>query len=472
MSLKWLPCGAIMALAACSSVGIRNAANDPIRSYNPDRADVASGNGGFAAVYREMGLAAAPPPISFVARAGSFATQSPDTSIVVIGLSIPNRGLTFRHVADGNVASYIVDLALQSGESGGVQVQQSHDSESVRVATAREISRADESIIYRRAFRVPPGKYDVVSRVRDVSGMRQSEQRLETVVPRFTKPSVSTPVPVYEGTARTVLNSTPDFLPAPRGSYVFGVDDSAAVYMESYGPDSPGSPVKLELRDGAGSLVWSGTAPLSLRKSGALASGVVHVPLGGSDMGLLTVRATRPGWPDTTRAALFLGFGPDLPVVSFTQMLSYLRFFARPETLKALRAAPPDRRASVWADFLRSTDPDPSTPRNEALDNYFVRIRDANDTFSGDARGGWLSDRGMVYVGLGQPSAAYEQEGYLYSPSDVMGSGSARSRLLIWEYADLQARVVFYDQMGSGTWRLTQQSASVFPSLLYRKLPH
>lgn len=467
MSPKWLLSGAVVACMACASVGSGPAAHDPLRTYDPGQADTPSGNGSFAALYRQMGLAASLPPISFVARAGSFATQLPDTSIVLVGLSIPNRGLTFRHVAEGNAASYVVDLAVES--AAGVQLKQSHDSETVRVPTAREISRADESIIYRRAFRVPPGEYSIVSLVRDVGGMRQSEQRLQITVPRFTQPSVSTPVPVYEGRARILLDSTPDFLPAPRGSYVFGEDDSVAVYMESYGP---GSPVTLDLRDGAGLLVWTGRAELTPRKGGVLASGLLHVPLGGSDMGLLTLRATRPGSPDTTSAALFLGFGPDLPVISFDQMLSYLRFFARPDRLKVLRAAPLDRRSSVWADFLRSTDPDPSTPRNEALDDYFVRIRDANETFRGDVRGGWLSDRGTVYVGLGQPSAAYEQEGYLTSPSDVMGTGARRSRLLIWEYADLQARVVFFDQMESGVWRLTQQSRSVFPSLLYRKLSH
>ncbi len=467
MSLKWLSCGAMMALVAlmaCASAGNKGAA-DPLRSYDPNREDVvAGGNGGFAALYKEMGLAASPPPISFVARVGSFASQLQDTSIVLVGLSMPNRGLTFRHATGGNVASYVIDLAI---ESAGVQLRQSHDSETVRVPTAREISRSDESIIYRRAFRVPPGEYDVVSRVRDVGGVRQSEQRLRIVVPTFVRPSVSSPLPIYEGSPRTALAATPDFLPAPRGSYVFGVDDSAAVYLESYGKASP---ITLQLRDKAGLLAWNGTTLLTSR-SGVLASGIVRVPLAGSNLGLLTLQATRAGWSDTTRAALFIGFGPDLPVVSFDQMLSYLRFFSRPERLKALRAAPPGARARMWADFLRSTDPDPSTSRNEALDDYFVRIRDANESFRGDVRGGWLSDQGMVYVGLGRPSAAYEQYGYVYNPGDVTGSG-ARSRLLIWEYAELQARIVFYDQMDTGSWHLTQQSQSVFPSLLYRKLSH
>lgn len=466
MSLKWLTCGAIVAIAACSSIGTGPASHDPLRSYDPERMDVPGDNTGFATLYREMGLAASAPPISFVARVGSFATQSPDTSVVLVGLSIPNRGLTFRHVGSGNAAGYVVELVL---ESDGVTVRQVRDSESVRVPTAREITRGDESIIYRRAFRVPPGEYRFVSRVKDVAGERQSEQNLTVAVPRFTRPSVSTPVPVYEGTPRSALSAEPELLPAPRGSFVFGVDDSAAVYLESYGA---GSPVLLELRDRRDSLAWSGAAVLTHGKAPNLASAIVRVPLTGADMGVLTLRATRAGWADTTRAALFLGFGPDLPVVSFDQMLSYLRFFARPERIRALRVAPPAQRGAMWAEFLRSTDPDPSTPRNEALESYFVRIRDANESFRGDVKGGWLSDRGMVYVGLGSPSVAYEQYGNLYMPGDIATRNGGRARLLVWEYPDIHARVIFYDEMDSGLWRLTQQSASVFPSLLYRRLSH
>lgn len=465
MSLKWLSCGAILALSACASTQSSSTSGDPLRSYDPDRVDVPSGTIGFSALYRQMGLAASPPPISFVARMGSFATQTPDTSIALVGLSVPNRGLTFRHVADGNAASYVVELSL---EANGVMVQQTRDSESVRVPTAREIARSDESVIYRRTFRVPPGEYSFRSRVLDVGGARQAEQTITVVVPRFSRPSVSTPIPAYEGSPRAGLRAIPTFLPSPRGAFVFGVDDSVGVYLESYGQ---GAPVRLELRDQRDSLAWSGTVALSSGESGALASGIVRVPVGRADMGVLTLRATRSGWADTTHAALFLGFGPDLPVVSFGQMLSYLRFFAPPDKLNALRKASPSQRGETWAAFLRSTDPDPATSRNEALDDYFVRIRDANESFRGDPRGGWLSDRGMVYVGLGQPSAAYEQYGYLGGVTgDITGRSDGRARLLIWEYQDLQARIIFYDQLESGSWRMTQQSESIFRSLLYRKL--
>lgn len=471
MSRKWLFCGVVLASVACASAGSPGSSgssrggSDPLGSYDPDRSDVAGGAPQFSGVYHEMGLAAPGPPISYVARTGAFATQTPDTSLLLVGLSIPNHGLTFRHSAGGNTASYVVELMLRTDS---MSVGQARDSEIVRVPTAREISRSDESIIYHRVFRVPPGAYMLVSRVVDVTGARQAEQRLEVRVPRFVLPAVSTPIPVYESGPRPGLNAAPDVLPAPRGTYVFGVDDSAHVYLESYGGAAP---VLLELMDQQGMVIWRGSTTPA-RVGNGFRSGVVGVPLSGADMGILTLRAVRAGAADTTHASLFLGFSPDLPVVSFEQMVSYLRFFAAPDQLRQLRSATPARRGAVWAAFLRATDPDPTTPRNEAMDAYFMRIRDANEAFRGEGRGGWLSDRGMVYVGLGPPASSFEQYGYLYSPGDIMNRTSGRTRLLVWDYPDLQTRLVFYSPMESGGWRLTHQSALVFPSLLYRNRSH
>lgn len=471
MSGKWLLYGALLVSVASLFLGCASAAanerRDPLNSYDPDRADVSVSNPQIGAVYQQMGLAASGAPISFVARAGSFATQTPDTSVLLVGLSIPNRGLTFRHSGtgsgSGNAASYVVTLTL---DGAAIPAQQVRDSELVRVPTAREISRSDESIIYRHVFRVPPGDYALTSEVLDVTGAHQSMRRVELRVPRFTRPAVSTPVPVYESKPRLDLHASPDLVVAPRGSYVFGVDDSATVYLESYGS---GSAVELKLSTVADSVLWSGSADLARSHTGVFGSGVVRVPLGNADMGVLILRAVRAGQSDTTHASLLLGFSPDLPVVSFGQMLAYLRFFARPGEIKALRSAPANARSTAWAAFLRATDPDPSTSANEALDDYFIRIRDANEAFRGDARGGWLSDRGMVYVGLGQPTSASEQYGYLYMPGDVSTRSGARTRLLVWDYPDLHTRIVFYDQLDSGAWRLTQQSAAIFPSLLFRR---
>ena len=465
MSLRWLRLGAAVALAACASgnaAGPGSSRSDPLRNYDPNRASTAGDTGAFATIYGKMGLAASGPPIFFVGDVAYFATQSPDTTLVVVGMSLPNKGLSFRKDPDGYSASYAVDLALENG--AGVVVQ-AKDSESVRVPTFRETSRTDESVIYRRAFRVAPGNYALTYAVRDGSGQRNAGQRQLIAVPKLSSPALSTLEPIYEAKSRQNLDSLPSYLPAPRASYVFGVDDSAGVYLEAYG--SPG-PVSMEVRTPDGKVAWQGSRTLPVQNAG-LASGIVTVPLVHADVGIGTIVATLPGSPDTLGTRIFVGFGPDLPVLSFKDMLGYLRFFSVPGRLQPLYNAKPEERGARWTEFLHSTDPNPATPQNEALDDYFGRIRDANATFITDSPRGWLSDRGMVFVTLGPPSNSFEDYGSMYMGDiGVVNQLSTRVRILVWEYSQYQARIIFYDPNDTRQWRLTRPSMAVFQSLLAR----
>lgn len=449
-------------MLGCASAG--HGSVDPLRGYDPSRAAVAGGSD-FRTIYRRMGLAASGPPIGFVADVGFFATHTPDSTYAVVGLSLPNRGLTFRHTGSGYAASYVVTLHV---DRDGAPIVQQHDSETVAVPTFKETTRTDESVIFRRALTLPPGSYDIAYDVWDVVGARHAGQTVPLVVPHLARgQSVSTPVPVYEATSRTQLSAPPTYLPAPRASLVFGVDESAAVYVESYA----GTSLPVTLRTSSGATAWRGS--VSLVPHGALATGIARIPLAHADIGTLTLVAGAGA--DTMSTPLFLGFGPDLPVLSFEDMLSYLRFFATAGRLHALRVAPPAQRAQLWSDFLRESDPNPETPNNEALDAYFARIREANERFRTDEGRGWLSDRGTVYVVLGDPDQVSEDYAYMYDVADIAsryGSGQ-RVRVQIWQYGQGDVgQLVFYDASDTGAWRLAPQSLSLFRSVLARKLVH
>jgi GWxTD domain-containing protein len=470
MPIRWLRLGITLgitvALAACASGGTAGPGSggrtDVLQNYDPGRAAVATRTGEFATIYDAMGLAASGPPLFFVGDVGYFATSSPDTTLVVVGLSLPNRGLVFKRDQTGYSASYAVDLSI-TGSTG--IVAQARDSESVRVPTFKETSRTDESVIYRRALRVAPGSYSLTYAVRDGGGQRSGERSLSIAVPRLARPGLSTLEPVYEAQPRLRLDSVPAYLPAPRASYVFGVNDSASVYMESY---SPGTPISVEVRTPDGKTAWQGSRTLPARGP-SLASGIVTVPLSHADVGIGTIVAALAGSADTVGTRMFIGFGPDLPVLSFREMLGYLRFFRAPGKVQPLYNARPEERGARWAEFLRATDPNPDTPQNEALDDYFGRIRDANSIFVTDSPRGWLSDRGEVFVTLGAPSNAYEDYGSMYMGDfAVQGQLATRVRILVWEYSQYQSRIIFYDPNDTRQWRLTRPSMAVFQSLLAR----
>jgi GWxTD domain-containing protein len=141
-----------------------------------------------------------------------------------------------------------------------------------------------------------------------------------------------------------------------------------------------------------------------------------------------------------------------------------LWFFATPTRLSALPHPPPERRATVWAAFLRATDPIPETPTNEDMQAYFGRIQQANLQFRMDRNPGWLSDRGMVFVALGDPDQILERNvNQTLSTSQIATS----ARIQIWQYRQYNSQLIFYED--TGRWRLTRPSETEFLSLNARR---
>ena len=109
--------------------------------------------------------------------------------------------------------------------------------------------------------------------------------------------------------------------------------------------------------------------------------------------------------------------------------------------------------------FWRETDPDPQTTEHEALRDYFRRLLTANERFREEGSTGWLTERGRVFITLGEPDQILEQ-------GDV-GIGT-RGRIQIWQYLQHRAQFVFVDQSGFGRWRMTPTSEAEFESIAVR----
>jgi GWxTD domain-containing protein len=128
--------------------------------------------------------------------------------------------------------------------------------------------------------------------------------------------------------------------------------------------------------------------------------------------------------------------------------------------LQALREVPEEERPAAWAAFMRETDSIPSTVQHEDLRAYFERLVRANARFREDGVAGWMSDRGRAFIVLGEPDQIIEP-----TFTDLQ-----RVRQQIWEYNGRALQLQFFDQTGTGRWRLTQASDSRFEVELRRQL--
>ena len=449
-----------IALSGCASRGQPNSGTQapgtaaaPVAVNNrriPTQPDVIS-------LYRRLGLLAEAGETPFVGSLAFLAGKSADSTLVVLTVSMANRGLHFAREGDRYRAQYNVGLDVKRGAS---TVQSVNAKESVRVLAFRETQRTDESVLYRQIISLAPGMYDMRLTVRDDSVSRGSAIEATIGVPRFGDGSISSPIAFYEATPRVTRDSLPRFVATPRATVVFGRDSILPVYVEGYG-SAASFPIRVAVRaDGASGLLW--TDSLALQRRGDLFSGTFNVPIARLGVGVMSIGVSRAGSADTLRAPLFVAFGEDLPVATFNEMLDYLRYFTSAARIQALREAAPDARATLWAAFLRETDPIPQTPQHEGLRDYFARIAQANARFREESAAGWLTDRGRVFVALGPPDQIIEPN---------LNDLNQRGRAQVWEYRQHRLQVVYIDQSGFGRWRMTLSTETEFESVVRRVLP-
>jgi len=405
-------------------------------------------------LYRQMGMIARGLPFPLLGRTAFAASTSPDTTHLIVGLTFANSALSFAREADNRFrAGYTVTVAVMRDNA---VIAQGDATEQLLVGAFRETSRTDESIIHQEILDVAPGRYTLTVVVRDEGSQRSAREQMTITVPRLAAGSFSTPMPIVEVTPRAELDSLPLVLLNPSGTVVAGRDSLLPIYVEAYGDTT--APVRLLVRSERGRTLWNDTVRVVPR--GGVRSGVVEVPVSRIGIGVAQLTFVRDGGTDSSSTYVFVGFGGDLPVATYEDMLNFLRFFAAPYRLQALRDASEEARPAAWAAFVRETDTQPQTPEHEDLRAYFGRLMRANSRFREEATPGWLSDRGRVFITLGEPDQVVEPQ---------VGDFS-RNRQQLWEYRNQNLQLVFYDQTGTGRWRLTQSSEVRFEAEYRRRL--
>jgi GWxTD domain-containing protein len=427
-------------------------------------------------IYRGAGLITdGGGPVPFVGSVSFFASHARDSTILLLALSLPTRALSFRRQADVYRAAYEVRLDVRRAAT---IVRHIATVQSVHVSTYHEVARADDAVIFQQAIVVQPGFYVLSLALRDASSPHWDSRDVPVDVPTLGEGSISTPVAVYAAQPRQTLDSTPAIIVNPRATAVFGRDTSIDLYVEAYG-------------GAAGATVAVGVGPASnagepergvdtirLTRHGEVASDVATIPVTRIGIGQASVAMARlsdlasaSGEPDrprresadsgeagtrldlarllgsaSRRVPVFVSFGDELPLADFDQMLSYLRYFPLKRRVDAVRRASPGQRAAAWGQFLRAADSLPGTTPHEALRTYFTRLRQANERYRDEGGPGWLTDRGKVFITLGEPDQVF-----------VGGSldANGQDRTEEWLYRLYNARLEFVDETGAGRWRLT-----------------
>jgi GWxTD domain-containing protein len=402
-------------------------------------------------VFRQMGLVTGAGQVPFIGSVHLLAGRTPDTAIAVVALSLENRQLAFQREADGFAAGYHVEVVFRRGVT---LVQQLSRDERVVVATFNETQRSDESVIFQEHLAVPAGDYQVAISVRDRNTPNVGRYEAAFRVPPLETPAVAAPIAVYRATPRTDPAAAPDLLVNPRSTVEYGTD-TARFYVEAYGFPATSSLVMSAL-DAQHQVVWADTSRLD--STVTVRALRVAVPPASLSLGRYELHVAVSGGGVVATAPFLVAFSGQWVVANFEEMISLLRYFTAPDTLHALASVPPDQRPAAWRKFWHDTDPNPATPENEALEQYFVRLQAANQRFRDEGLPGWLTDRGEVLITLGEPDEVFDRR------SEMQG----RNRMIVWTYTQLRLTLYFVDDTGFGRFRLDPGSRSEFLQVVNR----
>lgn len=399
-------------------------------------------------VYRRLGRIAAGNPLPFVGDL-AYAAGPVDSTLTIFGLSLENRVLSFERTPSGFVARYRVELALRRSDAPPITVNRT---ETVNVATFQETLRNDESVIFQQVFALPPGEYQFTVRVRDVTSSRTSEAQTTVTVPDFPPGTTSSPIVAYEVTGRGERTAPLQVMLNPRGTVAYGADTLLA-YVEGYRMPA-GSARPFQVRDQRDSVVFQDS--LRFQGGGDVEGLVIRLTPDSAPLGELKLIVGEG--PQARQTSAIVSLSSDWVVTNFDEIIELLRYFGHQEELKALKDASPGQRPRLWREFYTATDPIRSTPENEALDTYFTRLAVANQRFAGEGIAGWRTDRGEVYIQLGEPDEIY----------DASALSQGQGRVIRWIYIDERLALFFIDETGFGRFKMDIASRSDFDRVVNR----
>jgi len=409
-----------------------------------------------SSVYRSMGALVGGGALPFVASVRYLAGPTPDSTLALFSVSLTNQTLTFQRRGSEFVAEYHVEASFRTDSTSLAAVRQIGSDEQVRVRNFQETLRTDESVIYQQFVMLPPGVYYVMAMVRDRNGPAFARAERADTAPRFAEPAMTKPIAVYTAEGRPERNAIPKLVANPRATLPYG-PDSMRFYVERYGVPPGGRPIVARVVDDANHELWRDSVPLTGGPDVSSATIVVvpaNLPVGQAELQTLPSSGG-----DTTRTRFLVSFSNQWVITNFEEMMSLLRYFPRQEWVDSLRRAPADRRPDVWREFWKATDPVPMTPENEAIDDYFRRVQQANIRFQDEGGPGWQTERGEVFISLGEPDEMLD-----------LSNGIDRNgmRVLRWTYASERLVLYFQDQTGFSRYRLTPSSRAEFQRVLMR----
>jgi GWxTD domain-containing protein len=357
--------------------------------------------------------------------------------------------LSFVKKDNGYDASY--EMTLSVFDSAEALVTEKLWTETIKGVPFDRTASPNAFSITQRSFEVQPGQHSLRVVLRDVESGTSYVLTRKLTIPDYAAQNLSLSGIMllsrvtYVGDKRSIT---------PNISGNIGTSpDSCLLYLEAYNRQGLDS-VRFTMNVTSAKSVAVVSQDTMLRlKSGRneLILRVVHgvLPIGVYN---LEVSARGPSVARTddehvlatsTRPLYARWFGMPRSITDLDLAIEQVKYIAKDDEISKFKEAKTqDEKMTVFTEFWKKRDPNPSTPRNERMEEYYARVEYANRHFK-HYIDGWRTDMGMVYIMFGPPNNVDRHPFEIDSkPYEV------------WSYYDLNYSFVFVDLTGFGDYRL------------------
>jgi GWxTD domain-containing protein len=355
-------------------------------------------------------------------------------------------------------AAYRVSVTLR--DSGGLEVLAQSWARSV---PARVLRLAGGSFVEHFSFALQPGRYSVDVAVTDSATGQVSRQRGD--VAAFPGPPRASDLLLATGlreaspadTARPgEVRKGSLLLEAPGHPMLTPQQARLGYYLELYPAHPESVSVMVRVKTPRGDqLVATEARGIVLDSGGGATRGVVD--LAGLPPGDYRLEVAVAGADTAVRDAGFgmVGFETDpardafaaLPEAQLDTLYLPLVYLMAPEEQGVYPGLTVDGKRSFLRRFWAKRDPTPGTRRNEAQEDVYTRIAEANRRFregGAVAIPGWRTDRGRVFIKYGPPDEVLERP-----------RAGGTNPYVVWKYTQLRVqKYVFLDSTLFGNYVL------------------
>ncbi len=387
-----------------------------------------------------------------IVEALTFASRDSGKTRIDIFLQVTFESLSFVKEGETYGASYEVTAMLD--DSAGTQVAEQTWTETIAGLTFDQTVTGGAVKISQRSFTVSPGRYSLSLQVRDADTKKSRKIQRSFIVPSYWRSGLSMSSImllsrlVEQGGKKHIVPSVSENMGL--------VPNAFHIFYEVYNHGAPDS-----VRFSASILGQKNQELLKIDTVAFIDAGrtemfmrIDNSTLVVGDYTLMVVAASTHGsavLAEVARPFVIRWRGMPMSVNSLDAAIDQLKYIARDAEYDSLReATTTEEKQRLFLAFWKKRDPNPNTPRNERMEEYYNRIDFANKHFS-HYRAGWKSDMGLVYIVLGPP-------GYVDRHPFDMDSKPYE----VWSYYDINQSFVFVDETGFGDYRLVTPISEVY----------